>query len=149
MKVKCIDPKCEREIKEEEILEFLVDEELKQKFRKFKRQKLLMLNENARFCPVADCEGYMIGSRLKPKLECPECKTQICFNCSKPWHGYWTKCSSAQNAENTDKDDQAFYQWELNKDVKKCPKCKYRIEKNEGCNHMTCISCKYEFSIYL
>ena len=145
MKVKCIDPKCEREIKEEEIMEFLTDEAIKEKFRKFKRQKLLMLNENARFCPVIDCEGYMIGSRLKPKLECPECKFVICFDCSKPWHGYFTKCSSAQNAENMDEDDKKYHQWELNKDVKKCPKCRMRIEKNEGCNHMTCISCKYEF----
>ena len=143
LKVKCIDPNCDREIKEDEIMKFLTDDALKEKFRKFKRQKLLMLNENARFCPTANCEGYMIGSRLKPKLECPECKTKICFNCSKPWHGYFTKCSSAQDTDHemTEK----FYAWESNKDVKKCPKCKMRIEKNAGCNHMTCVSCKYEF----
>ena len=93
LKVKCIDPRCEREIKEEEILSFLCDDEIREKFIKFKRRKLLMLNENARFCPAADCEGFMIGSRIKPKLECPECGTAVCFNCSKLWHGYFTKCS--------------------------------------------------------
>eukprot|EP01084_Bolivina_argentea_P110211 196850_1 len=144
LKVKCIDPNCDREIKEDEILSYLTDEETKSKFRKFKQQKLLMLNENARFCPAADCEGYMIGSRLKPKLKCPECQTTICFNCSKLWHGYFTKCSSAKNAQE-DINDAKYYQWELNKDIKKCPKCKMRIEKNAGCNHMTCVHCRYEF----
>eukprot|EP01083_Nonionella_stella_P142658 441846_1 len=145
LKVKCIDPRCEREVKENEILNFLTDSELREKFIRFKRQKLLMLDENARFCLTADCDGYMIGSRLKPKLTCEECKTTICFNCSKLWHGYFTKCSSAQTAE--DANEAKFIEWESEKKegVKKCPKCKIRIEKNEGCNHMTCQSCKYEF----
>ena len=33
-----------------------------------------------------------------------------------------------------------------NKDkVSFCPMCRTRIEKNEGCNHMTCGFCGYEF----
>ena len=35
---------------------------------------------------------------------------------------------------------------EENKDnVSFCPLCRTRIEKNKGCNHMTCGFCKYEF----
>jgi len=135
LKVKCIDPSCDREIREDEILHFLVDDdELRAKFEKFKRRKLLMLNENARFCPKADCEGCMIGSRIQTKLQCPICSTTVCFNCGKLWHGYFTRCSTAAHGAN-DEMDQKFFAWEVNKDVKKCPKCKFRIEKNEGLCH--------------
>lgn len=33
----------------------------------------------------------------------------------------------------------------IKKNTKKCPKCKTDIEKNQGCMHMTCRNCKYEF----
>jgi len=29
--------------------------------------------------------------------------------------------------------------------TQKCPVCQVSIEKNDGCNHMTCMSCRYEF----
>ena len=29
--------------------------------------------------------------------------------------------------------------------TKQCPKCKRPIEKNQGCMHMTCSQCKFEF----
>lgn len=36
------------------------------------------------------------------------------------------------------------YVW-ISKNCKKCPKCKWSIQKNEGCNHMTCRLCHHEF----
>ena len=34
--------------------------------------------------------------------------------------------------------------WKEGKRVKRCPRCEMFTEKNEGCNHMTCITCKYQ-----
>ena len=138
LKLSCIDPNCEREIEEDEILNFLINKELRDKFIKFKKNKLLMLNPNARFCCKPGCEGTMIGSKItKRKLICPLCSTAICFNCNQPWHGLFVGCN--KNV------DIGYTKWALNKDVSKCPKCRMAIEKDEGCNHMTCSSCHYEF----
>ena len=35
------------------------------------------------------------------------------------------------------------------KRVKRCPRCKIYTEKNGGCNHMTCISCKYQWILVM
>ncbi len=31
------------------------------------------------------------------------------------------------------------------KNIRHCPKCRLKVEKNEGCRHMTCAVCKHEW----
>jgi len=38
-----------------------------------------------------------------------------------------------------------FSKWRVGKDVRRCPGCRFMIEKNQGCNHMTCSNCRTEF----
>lgn len=33
----------------------------------------------------------------------------------------------------------------VRQNTKECPKCRVPIEKNQGCNHMTCRYCSFEF----
>ena len=41
--------------------------------------------------------------------------------------------------------EKEFLKWKKKRRVKRCPKCNIYTEKNEGCNHMTCVSCKYQW----
>lgn len=93
-------------------------------------------------------------------LECSN-KHRFCGKCNKSPHipcecDQWNdwKLKTLQNIPseiiNNNKDllsnpDEAINQLWINENTKLCPKCKTPIEKNEGCNHMTCKHCKHEF----
>ena len=54
----------------------------------------------------------------------------------KNWHGN-EPCQIDYN--------ESFEKWKNANEVKRCPKCKYFVEKNEGCNHITCSNCNYQW----
>ena len=75
------------------------------------------------------------------KLTCPKCSTEICFKCRNNWHGD-ISCEDALKEQ--------FSGWAkenqfIKDNISFCPMCRTKIEKNAGCNHMTCQVCKYEF----
>ena len=79
-------------------------------------------------------------------MRCPnsKCKFTFCFNCKEDWHTGFT-CAQFQKwkVENSGSEG-AFIKWR-EKNTRPCPNCNVSIEKNAGCNHMTCFSCKYNF----
>ena len=74
------------------------------------------------------------------QVECkrPECvgigylgfETVMCFICQEQW---------------SSEDDVAQQPCADMSGVKKCPKCSILIEKNGGCDHMTCKMCRHEW----
>jgi hypothetical protein len=59
------------------------------------------------------------------------------------WHKDMT-CKEYKISATTSEDDEKFMAFVKGKKFKQCPKCKFWVEKNEGCDHMTC-KCKFEF----
>ena len=60
----------------------------------------------------------------------------MCFKCGDPWHK--GRC----------KYEGACWTWiyeMLRSDLKRCPECKIKIIKNEGCVHMSCPKCQTKF----
>ncbi|OMJ76322.1 hypothetical protein SteCoe_24348 [Stentor coeruleus] len=106
------------------------------KYEKFLQRQRLLKDPFTKFCPQPDCEGYIQGSETDNHKFCNICFFEMCFICGKGWHEEYT-CDEVQEKE--------YSIWAKDKNIKGCPVCKYRIEKNEGCDHMTCIICKHEF----
>ena len=136
VKISCMQHGCSEVLKKEFIKKILNDDTLIQKYEKFlEKQNLLMSNKNIKFCPIPDCDGYAEKIKNKKYVKC-NFGHDFCFECLKQPHGK-QKCEDI-----IDKD---FEEWKKHKIVKRCPNCKMWTEKNEGCNHMTCVGCKFQW----
>jgi ariadne-1 len=80
--------------------------------------------------------------RIVPTVEC-RCKNAFCFGCTLDDH-LPTPCPLVRKWLKKCEDDSETANW-ISANTKECPKCHSTIEKNGGCNHMTCRKCKHEF----
>ncbi len=74
-------------------------------------------------------------------VTCIRCRQKTCFTHKIAWHQGLT-CEEYDLT--IDNNLQSSLQW-ITQNTKECPNCHFRIEKNDGCDHMTCIKCQYEF----
>ena len=134
--IKCMEHECKDIISEEFILKHLTgNDDLIEKYNKFKKRAEIINDKNKKQCPHPNCESFLQKSEKSKYVEC-ENGHKYCFECLKPPHG---KKSCDYKIE------KQFAKWTKGKRVKRCPRCKMYTEKNEGCNHMTCVSCKYQW----
>jgi ariadne-1 len=94
-----------------------------------------------RWCPHPGCDCVAIGSGITTVL-C-QCNLPYCFRCGQEAHDPAT-CAHLLLWQEKCNNESETANWIL-ANTKKCPKCQTRIEKNQGCNHMNCKMCKYEF----
>ena len=136
-KIICMEHGCNTILESKFIKDILEGKnELIEKYDKFlKRKQMLEQSDKVKFCPFPDCEGY---AEKKDKNKYVKCNFghEFCFECGNAPHGK-KKCE--------DMIDKDFEEWRSHKIVKRCPCCKMWTEKNEGCNHMTCVECKFQW----
>jgi len=97
-----------------------------------------------KWCPAPDCGLAVRGKPGVLSVKCA-CTHRFCFQCNQDDHQP-ASCENLAKWMVKCRDDSETYNW-LVANTKPCPKCQTSIEKNGGCNHMTCknTSCKYEF----
>lgn len=141
--IKCPSPDCVVFIKEE-IIKTVVPDEMFVKYQRFLKRADFLKIPDSSICPFPDCDSYGIKTTAlnNPKEEkfFIVCQNghHFCYNCNQPSHKGFD-CDAKLEKE--------FFKWKESKTVKKCPRCAFYIEKNFGCNHMTCANkiCNYEF----
>ena len=171
--IRCISYQCKNILSDEFILKHInEDKTIVEKYEKFKKKLEILNDKNKKQCPFPDCDSYLekittknnniennnnilttyqstisnindISFNINNNISnindnYVACKNghKFCFECLKPWHGT-TTCEQM-----IEKD---FAKWKKNKIVKRCPNCKIFTEKNEGCNHMTCPQCDFQW----
>lgn len=106
-----------------------------------------------KWCPSPDCNSIVeilnlqeipniVDSQEIPVATC-NYGHQFCVSCNFENHSP-TPCPITKEWVTKCKDDSETVNWIMS-NTKQCPKCDSSIEKNGGCNHMTCKKCRYEF----
>ena len=135
----CPDENCKQVIPEN-ILEQIMDQAEMTRLNKLKRLYKLLQNPGSfMYCPTPDCRGIFkllknSNTSFSSPLQCWDCQKPVCIKCQKPYH-FGLTCYEFRTF--TKEDYEVSAQLSNNK-WKKCMNCRFWIEKNEGCNHMTC-----------
>lgn len=129
--------------KNEEIITVPSIEELWNKYQLVVR-KIFIENKNSQMlCRNPNCNYIIYGFPNTKSIECI-CKQTGCFQCKFNEAHEPLNCITLHKWEEQCKKDLQSVEW-MFANTKKCPQCFVRIEKNSGCNHMTCTNCHYEF----
>ncbi|KAH3746125.1 E3 ubiquitin-protein ligase RNF19A [Pelomyxa schiedti] len=142
--LKCPEPSCTCHITPSEVKQ-LMDRSTYLKYEDFSLKAALAAIPDVRWCPKANCGNAMIISGgLSAKCLNPKCRFMFCIKCRDEWHPD-ISCEMYQKwkLENNEADSR-FAEW-ASSHSKPCPKCNAGIEKNGGCNHMTCKGCGHQF----
>ncbi len=116
-------------------------EGLAEKYDEYVLRNFVEMSKNMKYCPAPRCDRVSVGSGVTT-IRCT-CGHPYCFKCGEEAHD---PCSCSQLSDWALKctNESETANWIL-ANTRKCPNCQTRIEKNQGCNHMTCKVCKHEF----
>uniref|UniRef100_A0A6S9ISQ1 RBR-type E3 ubiquitin transferase n=1 Tax=Heterosigma akashiwo TaxID=2829 RepID=A0A6S9ISQ1_HETAK len=137
----CPEQKCPRIVTEEIFQEFLSAETFL-KYQQFSLDSFVDINRTLRWCPGAGCPRAARAPPQAGHVKCV-CGAAFCFRCADEAHAP-AGCKDLQTWKEKCQNESETANWIL-ANTKRCPKCSTRIEKNQGCNHMTCRQCKEEF----
>ncbi|XP_050238051.1 E3 ubiquitin-protein ligase RSL1-like [Mercurialis annua] len=107
------------------------------------------------YCPFKDCSAMLLNDNINNgekavmrECECPFCHRLFCAECNVPWHS-GVECGVFQRLNEDERKREDLMVMELAKQEKwsRCPKCRFYVERIEGCSHMVCrIRPEYDFN---
>ncbi|CAL8293664.1 unnamed protein product [Merluccius merluccius] len=153
-----------------QVIESIVSREMDQRYLQFDIKAFVENNPAIRWCPAVRCERAVRLTRPGPgdshphsfpllpspavdcgkgHLFCWECLGEAHEPCDcETWRKWLQKVTEMKPEElagvGEAYEDAANCLWLLT-NSKPCANCKSPIQKNEGCNHMQCAKCKYDF----
>eukprot|EP01026_Neomeris_dumetosa_P033613 TRINITY_DN2688_c0_g1_i11.p1 TRINITY_DN2688_c0_g1~~TRINITY_DN2688_c0_g1_i11.p1 ORF type:complete len:547 (-),score=56.25 TRINITY_DN2688_c0_g1_i11:386-1894(-) len=141
--LRCFQQKCLVAVPRQTILKVCNEAQI-QRFEIYERQTFVDENPKMSWCTGGGC-NCIIHSRSPQGLldvQCT-CGETFCFQCKGEAHQP-AKCKTVEEWLRKAGAESENLNYIL-ANTKPCPKCKRAIEKNQGCNHMTCTQCKHQF----
>ncbi|CAO2604899.1 E3 ubiquitin-protein ligase RNF144A [Lemmus lemmus] len=80
-------------------------------------------------------------------VQCKACDMEFCSACKARWHP-GQGCPETMPITFLPGESRYRYMEEGDAPIKRCPKCRVYIERDEGCAQMMCKNCKHAFCWY-
>ncbi|RLN77091.1 hypothetical protein BBJ28_00026862, partial [Nothophytophthora sp. Chile5] len=133
---------CDWQVVSDVVFKQITGEEDFRKFSRYLLRSYVDINKGVKWCPSPGCNKAISSAGGLSSVTC-SCGCVFCLRCGEEAHAPVT-CEQLAAWQEKCRNESETANWIL-ANTKKCPKCAVRIEKNQGCNHMTCRSCNYEF----
>ncbi|XP_047309969.1 E3 ubiquitin-protein ligase RSL1-like [Impatiens glandulifera] len=101
------------------------------------------------YCPFSDCSVMMVddsnGKETITQAECPLCHRLFCVQCRVPFH-VGIECDEFLKLDKDERGlgDLMVRELAAKNKWRRCPNCRFYVEKKEGCLHITC-RCGFQF----
>lgn len=143
VKIRCPHYRCfNNQLPSADIQNFLTQEQ-KANLNELQTQDWFAKQSHTKHCQTPDCNFVFINeSKCQSNITCEQCHKTYCAQCLIN-HPEYMSCQAAKEKYST-ADDKANQSWK-NQHSKQCPNCHTNIEKNSGCDHITCTKCRHEF----
>mmetsp|Transcript_7950 Transcript_7950/g.20752 ORF Transcript_7950/g.20752 Transcript_7950/m.20752 type:complete len:460 (-) Transcript_7950:512-1891(-) len=138
----CIDPSCSLLLPPSLFDEVLAEAE-RERMWNFRLKQIVDTSKDMEWCEGLNCDRVFKRTYKSGFVTCTKCLHATCLECLKQAH-FPLSCEETRVWQKKEHDDSQTYTW-LDVHTKSCPKCGSRIEKNGGCQHMTCRKCKHQF----
>uniref|UniRef100_A0A0D9XCG0 RBR-type E3 ubiquitin transferase n=1 Tax=Leersia perrieri TaxID=77586 RepID=A0A0D9XCG0_9ORYZ len=105
--------------------------------------RAMVLGARHVYCPFADCAEIIADERgdadQPSSAECPACRRLFCTRCGVAWHG-GVSCAEYGElaAGDRGKGDLAAVETAKGAGWRRCPRCRFFVDRYEGCVHITC-----------
>ncbi|GFT96564.1 ankyrin repeat and IBR domain-containing protein 1 [Nephila pilipes] len=157
-----------------DVIEKLVSPDMVKRYLQFDIKAFVESNPTMKWCPYPACaravklpdiekindELLAISFSIPPSLShsidcgnghyfCWECLGEAHAPCGcekwREWHNKIAEIKPQELKNTYSESEEAENSLWMVTNSKPCPNCKCPIQRNEGCNHMKCTKCKYEF----
>jgi hypothetical protein len=151
--IKCPGTNCQVVLQHHDVQAYASTETFT-KFDEFSVREALGDDPDFKWCPAPNCTSGQVhsGGNENNIFQCIECGYRLCTIHQVAWHAgetcdeYDYRSSGQMRKAELERENKACEQV-IKQMAKRCPRpqCEIPINKNEGCDHMTCTKCRFQF----
>ncbi|XP_058757062.1 E3 ubiquitin-protein ligase RSL1-like [Vicia villosa] len=140
VKLYCPDPQCSLKLKPQH-LQSILPKELIVEWESAIYESSISLRKKI-YCPYKNCSVMLVndGEEVVTSCECPSCHRLFCAQCKVPWHADMScrRFQKSTKGQHEKELDEKFIELAKRKKWQKCPKCSMHVQRNGGCEHISC-----------